>query len=142
MSKKLEQYNVKNTYLLRLDKGDDLLKTLTKIVKENEIELATISGLGAVSEVVFGYYDQLDWEYNFIERKGQFEILSLNGNVSIKDGQPMVHAHIMLADDNGDAFGGHLAEGTKVFASEIEIQELDKADKIRKYDEDTGLTLW
>lgn len=142
MSRKLKKHNVKNTYLLRLDKGDDLLKTLTEIVKENEIKLATISGLGAVSEVVFGYYDQKEWEYNFIEKKGQFEILSLNANVSIKDGEPMVHAHIMLADDNGNAFGGHLAEGTKVFASEIEIQELDNPDKVRKYDQDTGLTLW
>ena len=142
MSQKLKNHNVKNTYLLRLDKGDDLLKALTKVVKDNEIELATISGLGAVSKVVYGYYDQQDWEYNFIKKKGQFEILSLNGNVSIKDGEPMVHAHIMLADDNGNAFGGHLAEGTTVFASEIEIQELDDADKVRKYDEDTGLTLW
>ena len=142
MAKRIKNYNVKNTYLLRLEKGDDLLKTLTEVVKENNIKLATISGLGAVSRVIFGYYDQQDWEYNFIEKKGQFEILSLNGNVSIKDGEPMVHAHIMLADDSGDAFGGHLAEGTEVFASEIEIQELDKADKVRKYDEDTGLTLW
>jgi hypothetical protein len=118
------------------------LETLTEIVRENEIKLATISGLGAVSKIVFGYYDQVDWEYNFIEREGQFEILSLNGNVSLKDGKPMIHAHIMLADDTGDAFGGHLAEGTKVFASEIEIQELTEADKVRKYDEDTGLTLW
>lgn len=54
----------------------------------------------------------------------------------------MVHAHIILAGDSGNAFGGHLEAGTKVFASEIQIQELTNPDKIRKYDEDTGLTLW
>lgn len=142
MIQKLKKYNVKNTYLLSLNKGDDLLKSLTKIVKKNDIKLATISGLGAVSEVVFGYYDQQEWEYSFIKKKGQFEILNLNGNISIKNGEPMIHAHIMLADDRGNAFGGHLAEGTKVFASEVEIQELDNPDKVRKYDEETGLTLW
>ena len=142
MTNDLEKHQVKNTYLLRLKRGDDLLNSLSEIVKENDIKLASITGLGAVSRVVFGYYDQKDWEYNFIEKEGQFEILALNGNVSIKDGEPMVHAHIMLADDNGNAFGGHLAEGTEVFASEIEIQELSNANKVRKYDEDTGLTLW
>lgn len=142
MSAKLKKHEVKNTYLLRLDRGDDLIEKLTEIVKENDIHLATISGLGAVSKIVFGYYDQKDWEYNFLEKEGQFEILSLNGNVSIKDGEPMVHAHIMLADEEGNAFGGHLGEGTVVFASEIEIQELSDADKTRKYDEDTGLPLW
>src|SRR6056297_1481942 len=142
MAQKLEKHEVKNTYLLRLERGDDLIKELTAIVKENDIQLATISGLGAVSKIVFGYYDQKDWEYNFLEKEGQFEILSLNGNVSIKDGEPMVHAHIMLADEEGNAFGGHLGEGTIVFASEIEIQELSDADKVRKYDEDTGLPLW
>ena len=71
-----------------------------------------------------------------------FEILNLNGNISLKDGEPMVHAHIILADQNGNSFGGHLEEGTKVFASEIQIEEFSKPDKNRKYDQATGLTLW
>ena len=142
MKKKLKSHQIKNTYFLRLQKGDDLLQSLTEIIKDNDIKLANITALGAVSKVVFSYYDQQQREYISIEKKGNFEILNLNGNVSIKEGEPMVHAHIILADNSGNAFGGHLEVGTKVFASEIQIQELSNPDKVRKYDEDTGLTLW
>ncbi|MCC3144828.1 DNA-binding protein [Halanaerobium sp. Z-7514] len=142
MKKKLEGHQLKNTYFLRLQKGDDLLQNLSQIAKENEIKLGSINALGAVFKVVFSYYDQQQREYISLEKEGDFEILNLNGNISLKDGEPMVHAHIILADQNGNSFGGHLEEGTKVFASEIQIEEFSKPDKNRKYDQATGLTLW
>jgi hypothetical protein len=55
------------------------------------------------------------------------EVLALGGNISLKDGQPFVHAHVILADGDGGAYGGHLAENSVVFALEFVIQEL-KAD--------------
>lgn len=69
MKKKLKGHQIKNTYFLRLQKGDDLLKSLTEIVKENDIKLANITALGAVSKVVFSYYDQQQREYFSIEKK-------------------------------------------------------------------------
>ena len=71
------------------------------------------------------------------------EILSLIGNISLKDDKPFVHAHITLADQEGRAWGGHLAEGTKVFAGEFVIQEyLTEKPLVRHLDEETGLFLW
>jgi predicted DNA-binding protein with PD1-like motif len=96
-----------------------------------------------VSQARFGYYHQEKRRYEFLELKKPLEILALMGNIPLKDDKPMVHAHLTLADLEGRACGGHLAEGTLVFACEFEIQEY-AAEKllVRFFDEETGLFLW
>jgi predicted DNA-binding protein with PD1-like motif len=89
-----------------------------------------------------GYYDQQTREYQFHQLDQPMEILNLAGNVSLKDGEPIVHAHITLADENGNAYGGHLAAGTVVFACECLVQELVGDELNRGLDEQTGLPLW
>jgi predicted DNA-binding protein with PD1-like motif len=54
-----------------------------------------------------------------------------------------VHAHVTLADEDGRAFGGQLAEGAVVFASEFMIQKYQSEKTfIRHLDEESGLLLW
>ena len=48
----------------------------------------------------------------------------------------------IVSDENGNAFGGHLAKGTIVFASEFLIQSFEGAEFIREFDEKTNLRLW
>jgi uncharacterized protein len=55
----------------------------------------------------------------------------------------MVHGHITRSGDDGRAVGGHLAEGTLVFACEFTIQEYRSATLlVRQMDDPTGLFLW
>jgi predicted DNA-binding protein with PD1-like motif len=127
----------------RLGKGEDLLLALEKRCIEAGIQLGAVKAIGAVSRARFGYYDQTERKYAFLEMKQPLEILALLGNVSLKDGKVMVHAHVTLADAQGRAWGGHLAEGTLVFACEFEIQEYSGEKPLsRAWDEETGLFLW
>ena len=127
----------------RLAKGDDLLTALEKYCQANGISLGEIRAIGAVSKARVGYYNQAEQKYLFLELNKPLEILSLVGNISIKDEKPMVHAHVTLGDQQGYAFGGHLAEGTVVFACEFAIQECQSAEPfVRQMDEATGLFLW
>ncbi len=64
------------------------------------------------------------------------------GNISLKDNEIMVHAHVVLADFEGKAYGGHLMPGTKIFAAEFHIQEYVGAELTRVKDKETGLPLW
>ncbi len=127
----------------RLAKGDDLLGALTNICQELGITLGEVKAIGAVSQARIGYYHQDTRQYEWLELDRHLEILALEGNISLKDGQPFVHAHVILGDGQGRAYGGHLAEGTIVFAAEFVIQEL-KADRSlnRQMDDETGLFLW
>src|SRR3974390_420289 len=124
----------------RLQKGDDLLGALTTICQDLGITLGEVKALGAVSRARIGFYHQDTRQYEWLDLPKPLEILALEGNISLKDSKPFVHAHVTLSDDAGRAYGGHLADGTVVFATEFVIQEL-KADQSlnRQMDEETGL---
>jgi len=132
----------KSVYMGRLPHGADLLEELTKICTELKIDCGRVGAIGAVQKACIGYYDQKQREYKFKTLDTALEILNLSGNISLKDGTPMVHAHITLADDKGRAFGGHLAAGTIIFACECMVEKFDGQAFMRSYDEETGLALW
>ncbi len=138
----IEKYESQQIYMGRLEKGDDLLNELSRIVKEQEIETGIIKVIGAVQKAKIGYYDQNEEEYVYQEFNQGMEIVSCLANISLLEEEPFVHAHIVLADESGNCYGGHLAEDTKVFASEFYIQSL-KGEKLqRTFEEKTNLTLW
>ena len=127
----------------RLAKGEDLLAALEKLALDHSITLGEVSAIGAVSQARIGYYNQTERKYYFIDLGRPLEILNLIGNISLKDGKPMVHAHVTLSDHEGRAFGGHLAEGTLAFACEFMIQEYQSVTPlVRQMDDPTGLFLW
>lgn len=127
----------------RLAKGEDLLAALEDCARKHGITLGEVQAIGAVSQARVGYYNQEERKYQYLDFINPREILSLTGNISLKDGNPMVHAHITLSGEDGKAVGGHLAEGTLVFACEFAIQEYQSATRlVRQMDDPTGLFLW
>lgn len=126
----------------RLGFGCDLLEELTRIATARGISLGRIEAFGAVQKVRIGYYDQNARVYQFLDINKALEIVQLIGNISLKDAKPFVHAHITLADESGETFGGHLAPGTILFACEFIIEALEGAEFNRRLDEETGLPLW
>ena len=129
----------------RLAHGADLLGELTRVAAEKGIRCGRVEAIGAVSRARVGYYDQAAKKYGYLEWDAPMEILALVGNISEKadaPGEPFVHAHVTLADEKGMAVGGHLAEGTVVFATEFRIEELSGVSLVRRPDEATGLALW
>ena len=104
--------------------------------------MATFSVIGAVSFVTMGTYDQKQQVYITFTEEAPLEIVSCIGNVSIKDGAPFIHAHIVTADEQGKTMGGHLFSKSIVFAGEIHLQELTGKPMERVCDVTTGLMLW
>ena len=138
----MHEVKAMKTFMGKLEYGADLLEEITRICVDKDIQLGRVEALGAVKKVRLGYYNQKDREYHFYELDQTLEITSLVGNVSIKDGAPIVHAHVTFSDKDGHAYGGHLAPGTIVFACEIVIQVLDGPKFERRLDQETGLPLW
>jgi len=137
-----EQVEYGRCFMGKLQHGADLLEELTSVCRTDDIVLGRVEALGAVTKARIGYYNQSTREYQFLEFDHPLEIAKLVGNISTKDGEPMVHAHVTLTDDRGHACGGHLATGTQVFACEFVIQELTGPPFDRSFDEETGLPLW
>jgi predicted DNA-binding protein with PD1-like motif len=138
----IQEVKVEKMFMGKLEYGADLLEEITQICVDRDISLGRVDALGAVKKARLGYYNQHNHEYHFYDLNQTLEITNLIGNISIKDGAPIVHAHLTLSDKEGRAFGGHLAPGTIVFACEIVIQVLDGPQFERGLDQRTGLPLW
>ncbi|MBN2232237.1 MAG: DNA-binding protein [Deltaproteobacteria bacterium] len=130
------------TWLGRLAHGADLLGEIADFCRERHIVLGRVEGIGAVQRARLGYYDQAAREYRFFDLDRPLEITCLLGNISLRDGEPMVHAHLTLADADGRAYGGHLAPGTVIFATELLVTSFSGPGLHRAFDEPTGLPLW
>lgn len=133
---------IERRFMGRFPYGKDLLEEINKVIASENIRSGEIRIIGAVSKAVFGYYDTQSKNYIYISKDEHMEILNATGNISVKDGKPFAHVHITLADKNGNAFGGHLMEGTIIFAAEFVITDYGDNKLERVYDETTGLQLW
>ncbi len=137
-----QEYTNGRSFLIRLSHKMDLLSEITGFCKENKLTAAFISAIGAVEQATIGYFDQEKREYQSHAINKPMEITHLAGNLSKKDGKPMIHAHIILADKSGRTFSGHLMSPTAVFACEVFLQELIGPALARDFDEETSLPLW
>ncbi len=71
------------------------------------------------------------------------EIVSCMGNISIKENEPFVHAHIAVSNRKGEVFGGHILPGCIIAATgEHFLIEAVDVELQRKPDEKTQLYLW
>lgn len=138
----VKEVKQKKIFMGKLRHGSDLLEELTGICRERNIQLGLIQAIGAVQQAHIGFYDQKKREYQFIAIDEPLEITNLSGNVSMKDGDPFVHAHVTLADSKGNSYGGHLSSGTIIFACECVIEVFDGPLLERAFDQETGLSLW
>lgn len=129
-------------HLVRLPKDSDLLQTIKNVCEEKSITSAVLSGIGALQHATLSYYDQhaKKYEERFFDQ--HMEIISLNGNVSLREGEVFVHIHVGLSTETFEMIGGHVMPDTKVFACELHIAELKGENPVRKYDDATGLYLW
>ena len=134
-------YNVSKEVILRLKHDADLVQSITSFARSRGIEAASFAAIGALKRARLGYYDQKSHQYREMEIDSPHEMASCVGNVSLKDGEPFIHAHVVLADETGNTKAGHLFEGV-VFAAEVHLRQLEGPRLERKYDEVTGLSLW
>ncbi len=139
----MRSYTIKRTLIGRLRQDTDLYDGISRIVLDNSVRIGRISGIGAVRRAAIAYYNQSEGRYEEIELDQPMEILALNGNISMKEGIPFAHLHVILGDRHGQVRGGHLLPGkSPVFACEIFVEEFDGPVLVRKTDSTTGLALW
>lgn len=140
----LKQFERGRTFVAKLDHQADLLEELNKICQHEYIKAGYIQVIGAISSLKYGFFDQdeKEYTYNTYAYDESMEIVSCSGNVSVKDGKPFCHMHIVASDKKGKCVGGHLVAGTSIYAAEVVIQEILGEDLVREIDDTTKLTLW
>lgn len=134
-------YETADVRVFRLPTGVELVSALTDYCEGHNIAQAQVLGLGAVRTPRIGRYAFQTETYHDFVLEGEWELLALNANVSLKDGEPFVHAHAMLGDAEGQVRGGHLF-AAEVLVAEITLTVLAGPPQERVTDPETGLSLW
>lgn len=129
---------VEKDYFISIDKDEKVMETLTRFCKDRRIKNAKLSGIGAVKKTEIGAYDLPKQDYIKKKYPEILELLSFEGNVVLKDGEPFIHAHVVLSDHSMRTLGGHLFETTIGVAGEFFMREFD-GNAYRKLRPDIGL---
>jgi predicted DNA-binding protein with PD1-like motif len=128
-------------YLIRLERGERLGGCVEQFIGETKIEGGWVSGLGAATDVVLGFYNLNSKTYKWRTFGHMMEIVSLTGNLAFDDsGKIMLHLHGVFADDEYRIVGGHVKDFVAGGTVELFVHRAYQPMH-RKLDESTGLQL-
>ena len=137
---KARQIISERSFVLVFETGDEAVKGLLEFARENEVKTAFFFGIGAFGRVTLAYFDLEKKNYEHIPIDEQVEVMSLAGNISRLEGDPKVHAHVVVGNRDGAAHGGHLIEGVVRPTLEI-FMSVSETPLRRKLDAATNLPL-
>lgn len=125
----------------RIFEGEDLIEAIKKRAEESNVKAGVLFAIGSLENATLGYY--MEGEYKHIKLNGPLEIASCVGNIAVdEENQILIHAHVVVSDEKGNAFGGHLMKGSIVGATaELVIIEGIGVKLQRALDEKTKLKL-
>jgi uncharacterized protein len=99
------------TFVLVFETDDELAQSLKAFAAEQRLASASFKAIGALSSVRLGWLNWQTKQYEpSVALNEQVELLSLIGDIALKDGEPQVHAHAVVGKRDGTAHGGHLLQ--------------------------------
>jgi predicted DNA-binding protein with PD1-like motif len=128
------------TYAVIFDADEEVIGGLNRLAKTRSLSASQITGIGSFQEAVLGFYDRRQKEYQKIRIAEQVEVLSLIGDISSYEGEPKIHAHVVLGKSDGTACGGHLLEARVWPTLELIVTE-NPHHLRRRYNPEAGLPL-
>lgn len=137
----MEYKRIQDSILLRLDPGEEIVGKLQFLAEKEQIKLAEINGLGAVNDFTVGTFDTVKKEFHGNRFEGKFEITSLHGTITSKEGTPYLHLHMSAGDQYGTVLGGHLTRAVVSATAEIVLRVIDGCVE-RKMSQEIGLNLF
>jgi len=128
-------------FLVYIQIDEPVMETLTSVCKNNGIMNGQISGIGAVKEIEMGVYDLDSKSYLRKQYPDNHELISFQGNITLKDGNPFIHAHITIGNHDLHTRGGHLFEMKVAVVGEFIIRNIE-SNVHREFDKNIGLAVW
>lgn len=130
---------VSNGFLLRLISGENVLEKLIDFCEKEKINSGLVQGIGALEKAELGFFSPEKKNYETKTFHEDLEVLSLLGNISLKEGKPFVHVHIALGKKDFTVIGGHLISGIAGATLELFLHNFGTVVERKK--EESGLFL-
>lgn len=131
-------YHNDRKYVLRFDKGEELIDRLIEFAKQESIRGALITGIGGVQEAVVATYDLDHVSYRDTTVHGNLELASLTGTIAVFEEAPILHLHGVIGKEDMTALAGHLRRIIVGGTCEIFLETISSGI-MREHDHETGL---
>ena len=136
----MEYRKIEDHYVVRMEKGEEVLGKLIELCRTENIKVGSIVGLGAASHVSVALYDMINKEYHKRDFDEPMEITSFVGNISTKEGEIYLHCHINVCDAQLNVHGGHLTNCVISATGEFIVNPLEGVVE-REFSQEIGLNL-
>ena len=136
----MEYRKFDNTYIVRMDPGEEILEQVKVLALREHIQLASIQALGAVNDFTVGVFKTDEKKYYANSFQGSYEIVSLTGTINTMDGEFYCHLHMSAGNDQGHVVGGHLNRAVISATCEMIVTVID-GQVDRQFSEEIGLNL-
>jgi hypothetical protein len=104
-----------------LEPGDELIRSLIRFARQQDVDAAAVYGIGSVRDVELGFYRSAASEYVRRRFEEPLETCSIIGNISLLDGEPFPHVHGTFARADFTAIGGHIFEAVCSVTLELSV---------------------
>jgi hypothetical protein len=115
---------------------DDILA----IVEKEDIVTASLEAIGGVDELRLAYFDRTAKRHEEHDFHEFFEVVSLLGNITTKDGKPFLHAHGCFGRRDLSVLGGHVVSARVYPLMELFLTPT-RNKALRRFDDDLGLSV-
>ena len=129
-----------DTLLVRIDRGEEIVEQVRIVAEKERVRLASVEALGGVDDFTVGVYDTAKRQYETHRFTGAFEIVSLTGTITEKDGAFYQHLHMSAGNRQCEVFGGHLNRAVVSLTCELVMRILPGAVD-RSPDPETGINI-
>ena len=127
MNLKSIEAKVSRVIVGKVEPDEDLIDAITKLVKTYNIKAGLLNCIGAFKKFTIGYFDLDKKKYKLKTFDENVELVSCLGNISYKNGEPIIHAHVTVGRPDFSIIGGHLSQPSIISVTgEIYILEIDQ----------------
>jgi predicted DNA-binding protein with PD1-like motif len=128
------------TLAVIFETDDEVMAGLEAVARDHALKASHFTAIGAFRGAMLGFFEWQTKKYKKIPVEQQVEVLSLIGDIALQNGEPKIHAHVVLGCADGSTRGGHLMAATVRPTLEVVIVE-SPAHLQRHLDPESGLAL-
>ena len=128
-------------FVLIFETGEEIASALQQFSKNQGLAGSSFKAIGALSYAKLGWFNWKTKKYDpACVLDEQVELLSLIGDIALKDGEPQVHARAVVGRSDGSAHGGHLLDARVRPTCELILTE-SPTHLQKKLDPESGIAL-
>jgi uncharacterized protein len=112
-------------YFITLQPGDELVRCLIQFARDQEIDMAMITGAGSISEVELGTGSAGRRDQRRSRFAEPLEACALTGTLTLVDGEPFPRLFGSFARLDNTMLGGHIFQAVCGAGAEVLVQLLE-----------------